>query len=64
MSHSLLSSGTFSNLTITCCGKTFEVHKVVLCTQSKVFRKLLDGNFKVGKCDRPPTQAMSHIINP
>lgn len=64
MSHSLLSSGTFSDLTLTCCGKTFEVHKVVLCTQSKVFRKLLDGNFMVGKCDRPPIQAMSHIINP
>jgi speckle-type POZ protein len=42
-----LSSSAFSDLTLICGGKVFKVHKVVLCTQSEVFRKLLDGNFKV-----------------
>jgi hypothetical protein len=50
--RSLLSSGAFSDLTLTCGGKQFKVHKVVLCTQSAVFRKLLDGKFKVGHLRR------------
>lgn len=42
-----LSRGIFSDLTITCQGEEFEVHKAVLYIQSKYFRKLLGGNFKV-----------------
>jgi len=44
---SLLFSGVFSDLTLTCGGRKFEVHRVILYTQSEYFRKLLDCNFKV-----------------
>lgn len=44
---SLLFSGVFSDLTLTCGGRKFEVHRVILYMQSEYFRKLLDGGFKV-----------------
>jgi hypothetical protein len=46
--HSLLETGVHSDLTIICGGKSFRVHKLVLCTQSEVCRQLLEGKFKVG----------------
>jgi len=42
-----LTSGIFSDLTITCQGREFKLHKLVLYTQSTYFRKLLGGQFKV-----------------
>lgn len=43
----MLASGLYSDLTIDCRGITFGVHKLVLHTQSKYFKKLLAGGFKV-----------------
>ncbi|KAM0716713.1 hypothetical protein Q7P37_008158 [Cladosporium fusiforme] len=47
----LLESGIFSDLTITCQGYEFRVHKVILCAQSEYFRKLLTGPFKEANSD-------------
>lgn len=45
---SLLESGDFSDLTITCQGNTFNVHKSVVCFQSRFFSNAVkQGAFKV-----------------
>ncbi|KAL8697919.1 MAG: hypothetical protein Q9201_006852 [Fulgogasparrea decipioides] len=43
---SSLESGKYSDLTIKCRGREFHVHRVVLCTASKVFATACDGAFK------------------
>ena len=45
--HSFLATGEYSDLTISCNGKTFKVHKMILHGSSPVFKKLLSGKFKV-----------------
>ncbi|KAK4545962.1 hypothetical protein LTR36_002526 [Oleoguttula mirabilis] len=42
----LYATGLFSDLTISCGGSTFKVHKVILHPQSSVFRALLSGKSK------------------
>lgn len=44
-----MSSSVFSDLTLTCGGKRFKVHKIILYLQSEYFRKLLDGPFMVNQ---------------
>jgi len=43
----LYETSALSDLTITCGGQVFAVHKVILYVQSDYFRTLLDGPFKV-----------------
>ncbi|KAI4111027.1 MAG: hypothetical protein LQ345_006887 [Seirophora villosa] len=43
---SLLDSGKYSDLTITCLGHAFHVHRVFLCSASKFFAAACDGGFK------------------
>jgi len=42
----LLTSGRHSDLTITCSGESFKVHKVLLDAASPVFSKMLSGPFR------------------
>src|SRR2546421_7789885 len=44
---SLLFAEKYSDLTITCGGRTFPVHRAVVCSQSAFFAKACDNNFKV-----------------
>ncbi|OJI97995.1 hypothetical protein ASPVEDRAFT_147284 [Aspergillus versicolor CBS 583.65] len=39
----------FSDMTVTCQGFTFKVHRSILCTQSDFFKAAMNGNFKEGK---------------
>jgi hypothetical protein len=43
----LLESGRYSDLTVTCGKRSWKVHKGVLCLQSDFFAKACDGGFKV-----------------
>ncbi|KAL8913676.1 MAG: hypothetical protein Q9171_001526 [Xanthocarpia ochracea] len=43
---SSLRSGKYSDLTITCKGRTFKVHRHVLCMASKFFAAACDGEFQ------------------
>ncbi|KAK8135724.1 hypothetical protein PG984_003664 [Apiospora sp. TS-2023a] len=42
----LLMSGKFADAQVVCDGRTWEVHRVVVCTRSKWFDKALGGYFK------------------
>jgi hypothetical protein len=44
---SLLFSDKYSDLTITCGGRTFQAHRAVVCSQSAFFGKACDSGFKV-----------------
>ena len=44
----MLQSGEYSDFTITCRGKEFKVHKMMICCESDFFKKCCEGNFKVG----------------
>lgn len=43
----LLQSGKYADAKIIANGKTYDVHKNVLCTRSKFFRKVFEGAFRV-----------------
>lgn len=43
----LLVSGDYSDFTITCKGRTFNVHRAVVCPQSSFFAAALNGRFLV-----------------
>ncbi|KAF3922550.1 hypothetical protein ABW21_db0205608 [Orbilia brochopaga] len=45
---SLLESGKYSDLKITCGSKEWLVHKAIICTQSEYFAAICDSNFKEG----------------
>lgn len=45
--HQLLHSGDYSDLTLTCQGEVFKLHKAVVCPQSPVIATAVRGNFKV-----------------
>lgn len=45
----LLTSGEYSDLTITSQGKEFRVHRSILCSQSPFFRAALKHGWKVIK---------------
>ncbi|OIW26251.1 POZ domain-containing protein [Coniochaeta ligniaria NRRL 30616] len=41
----LLESGLFADVTVTCKGRTWQLHKNILCSRSVWFEKALNGNF-------------------
>ena len=43
----MYSSGKYSDLIIHCQGKTFSVHHSVVCLQSKIISRMVDGEFMV-----------------
>lgn len=43
----LLETGNFADAEIICQGKTFKIHKAVVCTRSVWFDKALNGPFEV-----------------
>lgn len=45
--------GEFTDVTIICNGTKFEVHKVIVCSQSSVFHAACTGNFKVSMVQVP-----------
>lgn len=73
---SLLDSGKFSDLQLSCEGGDFAVHKAILCAQSRVISAECEGNLEVGSvvdgptamflltlCDRNPTRTSSRSRN-
>lgn len=48
----LLDSGKYADAKIVANGKTYNVHKIVLCTRSVWFRKVFEGAFRVSECLR------------
>ncbi|KAE8374930.1 hypothetical protein BDV26DRAFT_295532 [Aspergillus bertholletiae] len=44
--QSLLESGKYSDLTISCEGQNFEVHRAIVCSQSPFFKAAVRGGFK------------------
>ncbi|KAF2762896.1 hypothetical protein EJ05DRAFT_495747 [Pseudovirgaria hyperparasitica] len=44
----LLKTGDYSDCTLVCEGREFKTHKSVVCSQSPVLKKALDGSFKEG----------------
>lgn len=47
--------GEDCDLTITCGARRWQVHKLILCLHSKVFKKMLRGPFKVSKHGGEPS---------
>ena len=45
-----MESGEYSDLTILCKDQKFPVHKVVVCSQSKVLAATMKNGFKVLRC--------------
>lgn len=43
----LLSTGVFSDVTVRCEGREWNLHKAILCKDSTFFRKELTGNWAV-----------------
>ncbi|KAI1497612.1 BTB/POZ protein [Biscogniauxia marginata] len=46
---SLLESGMFADVTVTCKDKTWKLHKAIICPRSPYFLKAFDGNFNEAK---------------
>jgi hypothetical protein len=44
--YQLLSSGVFSDFTITCGERDFKVHRSIICADSHFFKSVADGKFK------------------
>lgn len=60
--HGAVTSGKYSDLKFVCRGETFQVHKLVVCAQSPVLARMVDGKFKVRlqlPCSRPDNYALS-----
>lgn len=51
MSPSLLASGSLSDFTITCAGKSYKVHRVLLMCHSEYFKTCFEGQFKEARED-------------
>ncbi|KAH6623783.1 BTB/POZ protein [Chaetomium tenue] len=45
----LYKEGTYSDLTVTCGGKEYKVHKAIICLRSSFFETACSGPFKKGK---------------
>ena len=43
----LWKTGEYHDATVTCHGKTWKVHKSILCSRSQYFKKAFDGHFAV-----------------
>lgn len=61
----LLQSGKYADAKIIANGKTYDVHKNVLCTRSKFFRKVFEGAFRVSAPLQklPLTLRLCHLLN-
>lgn len=46
--NSMLSTGQYSDLVLTCKGKEFKVHRNIVLLQSKPLAAAINGGFKVG----------------
>jgi hypothetical protein len=46
-SRSLFESGTFADATVVCRGRTFPIHRAIVCDRSAYLQKALDGPFEV-----------------
>lgn len=44
---SLLESGQYSDFTIACGNVKFQVHRMIICSESDMFTAACNGNFKV-----------------
>lgn len=51
----MFKQGEDCDLTITCGARQWQVHTLILCLHSKVFKKMLRGPFKVSKHDGEPS---------
>lgn len=60
--HSLLESGRFSDLKLSCDGHEFAVHKAILCVQSRVISAECEGNFQVGSVRRNIERLFSDLV--
>ena len=69
---STLANGKYSDLTITCKGEIFKVHRMVVCLQSKPLAAHIDGAFRVSIQDsiskykqvsHPIQEAMTGVID-
>jgi hypothetical protein len=69
---SILASGKYTDLTITCKSEVFKVHRVVVCLQSKPLAAHIDGAFRVSIQDsvskykqvsHPIQEAMTGVID-
>ena len=47
--RSLLHSGEFSDMTVSCGNRDFKVHRAIVCPQSPFFEAALKDGFKVSK---------------
>ncbi|KAL4902206.1 hypothetical protein BDW74DRAFT_181056 [Aspergillus multicolor] len=45
----LLENGRFSDMTITCQGHSFKVHRAIVCSQSRFFLAAMEDDFKKSK---------------
>ncbi|PVH67952.1 hypothetical protein DL98DRAFT_248384 [Cadophora sp. DSE1049] len=43
----LLSSGEFSDVTVTCSGQTWNLHRAVICPRCRYFQNAFSGKFQV-----------------
>ncbi|CAD6583217.1 MAG: hypothetical protein ASARMPRED_001263 [Alectoria sarmentosa] len=57
----VMKSGEYSDLTILCEDQTFSVHKVVVCSQSKVLAAAMKKGFKLYTGNYAPNADMLHI---
>ncbi|KAI9863346.1 MAG: hypothetical protein M1813_003788 [Trichoglossum hirsutum] len=55
---SLLFNDKYSDLMITCGGRTFRAHRAIVCPQTAFFAKACDGSFKVPFLSRPKTSRL------
>ena len=61
--QSLLESGRYSDLTISCEGRKFAVHRAIVCCQSSFFDAAVKGGFKVNQCpSKPRLVAMTNTV--
>jgi len=44
--HKLLDNSDYSDFTVECGAKTWRVHRAIVCSRSKYFKKACDGDFK------------------
>ena len=61
---SLFQSGDYSDVTISCGGRTWKVHRAILCPQSSFFEKACNNGFLVSYyCDIVDYEATLYLTN-
>ncbi|MCJ1398716.1 hypothetical protein MMC11_001917 [Xylographa trunciseda] len=58
--HKLLNNSDYSDFTVKCGAKTWRIHRAIVCSRSKYFKKVCDGDFKVRLS--PPVVSASKIV--